>query len=265
MSSDQHIRSFSSLLGHAILLGCSLAALLLATGIVVPTAMTVMEPYGTEVPAFFAQAFTIHSACFHLVIPITVVGCVLLVVALLGRGPARWIAISRRVLAVLAGFVACLALYLLSSAGVAFKLASLDQMRETRFYKQSLEQFVLLEAAEGRFGKLRETFLKTRDIKMVEVRGASDFNNAEARERVSTLLDSLPRATDGAIKRRILATLCLFRERIRVDSSEARYLSLQATEAGAPSTQTHTEALQWIADHLNYDGWEPLPLFKLSR
>lgn len=242
-----------------------MAALWLATVVLVPTAQVVMKPYGTQVPAFFAQAFPIHTVCFHLVVPVAVCGCVFLVVALLGRGPARLIAASRRALALLAGFVACLSLYLLSSAGVAFKLASLDQTRETKIYKQTLDQFALLEAAQGRYAKLHETFLKTRDLKMVEVRGAADFNNAEARERITILIDSLPKATDTAMKRRILATLCLFRDRIRQDWYEARYLLPHATEAGAPLTNSHVETLQWIAAHLNQDGWEPLPLFKFSR
>lgn len=224
-----------------------------------------MELYGTQVPAFFAQAFPIHAVCFHWVVPVAVCGCVFLVVALLGRGPASLTAASRRALALLAGFVACLALYLLSSAGVAFKFASLDQTRETNIYKQTLDQFSLLEAAQGRYAKLHETFLKTRDLKMVEVRDVSGFNDAEARKRITTLIDSLPKATDITMKRHILATLCLFRDRIRQDSYEARDLLPHAIEAGAPSTNSHVETLQWIAAHLNQDGWEPLPLFKFSR
>jgi hypothetical protein len=258
-------RRFSPLLGHALLLACSTAALWLATAVVVPTAQVVMKPYGTQVPAFFAPAFPISDASYQLVVPITVLGGVSLVVALLGRGPARLIAVSRRALALLAGIVACLALYLLSSAGVAFKFASFDQRREMKIYTQALEQFALLEAAQGRYAEFHETFLKTRGLKMVEVRGAADFNNTEARERISLLIDSLPKATDTAMKRRILATLCLFRERIRPDEYEARGLLPHATEAGAPFTNSHIETLQWIAVHLNQDGWEPLPLFKFSR
>jgi hypothetical protein len=224
-----------------------------------------MKPYGTQVPTFFAQAFPISDACYHLVVPVAVCGCAFLVVALLGRVPARLIAGSRRALGLLAGFVACLALYLLSSAGVAFKLASLDQRREIKIYTQTLEQFALLEATQGRYAKLHETFIKTRDLKMVEVRDVSGFNDAEARERITILIDSLPKATDITMKRRILATLCLFRGRIRQDWYEARYLLPHATEAGAPPTNSHVETLQWIATHLNRDGWEPLPLFKFSR
>ena len=168
-------------------------------------------------------------------------------------------------LAILSGLVACISLYLLSSAGAAYKFGSNDKMAEIEFYKRMLNQFALLEAAEGRYDKLRETFLKTRDMKMVEVRSASEFNDAEAREQVSRLIGALPKATNTAMKRRILATLCLFPERIRKDSDEARDLPRHATEAGAPSTNSHVETLQWVARNLNKDGWDPLPLFKLSR
>lgn len=265
MSSDQPPRHLPTLLGQALLLGCSTAALLLASGIVIPSVEYVMKPFGTRVPVFFAQAFTIQRVCYSLVVPMAVGGVVFLIVALLGRGPARLVAISRRALAMLSVFVACLSLYLLSSAGVAYKLASLDQMAETKFYKQTLEQFALLEAAQGRYNQLRETLLKTRDLEMVEVPGASSFNAAEARERISTLIEALPKATDTAMKRRILATLCLFRDRVGKYSDEARDLPRHATEAGAPPTKSPAETLEWIAAHLNQDGWEPLPLFKFSR
>jgi hypothetical protein len=265
MSADQPTRRFPQLLGYALLLGCATAALWLATAVVVPSAQYVMGPHGTQVPAFFAQAFHIQTVCYHLVVPIAVSGSVFLIAALLGRGPARLVATARMALAILAGLVACISLYLLGSAGVAFKLASGDQMAETKFYKRTLDQFALLEAAQGRYDKLRETFLKTRDMKMVEARSAAEFSDAEARERVSTLIDALPKATDTAMKRRILATLCLFRERIRKESYEARDLPRHATKVGAPSTTSHVETLQWIATNLNKDGWEPLPLFKFSR
>lgn len=265
MSADQPTRSFPQCFGYALLLGCATAALWLATAVVVPSAHYAMQPHGTQVPAFFAQAFHIQTLCYHSVVPIAVGGSVFLVIALLGRGPARLVATSQMALAILSGLVACISLYLLSSAGVAFKLAGGDQRAETKFYKQTLEQFALLEAAQGRYDKLRETFLKRRDMKMVEARSASEFSDAEARERISTLIGALPKATDTAMKRRILATLCLFRERIRKDSYEARDLPRHATEAGAPSINSHVETLHWIATNLNKDGWEPLPLFRLSR
>jgi hypothetical protein len=63
-----------------------------------------------------------------------------------------------RALALLAGVVACLAIYLLCSGGVAYKLATRDQLGETKFYKRTLEQFALLEAAQGRYDKVKDVF-----------------------------------------------------------------------------------------------------------
>jgi hypothetical protein len=264
MSAYQPNRRFPELLGYALLLGCATAALWLATAVMVPSAQYIMRLYGTPVPAFFAQAFHVQTFCYYLVVPIAVGGGALVVIALLGRGPARLVASSRMALAILSGLVACLSLYLLSSAGVAYKVASSDQMAEVKLYKGRLDQFVLLEAAHGRYDKLRESFLKTRDFKLVEAQKASEFNDAEARKRVFTLIGVLAQADDIAMKKRILATLGLFRERVRKDDYEARYLLSHATEAGAPSSNSHVETLQWIAANLNKDGWDPLPLFKLS-
>src|SRR5688572_1211151 len=128
MSTDRPSRGFLELIGYASLLGCATTALSLATAVVVPSAQYVMQPLGTPLPAIVAPAFHIQTVCLHSVLPIAVGGSALLVVALLGRGPARLVAISRTALALLAGMVACLALYLLSSAGVAYKLASGAQM-----------------------------------------------------------------------------------------------------------------------------------------
>lgn len=265
MSADQPTRSLSRLLCDALLFGWATAALWLATAVVLPSVKHVMHLHGTRVPAFFAPALSIQTVCYHAVVPIAVGGGVCLVLAWLGRGPARLVIAARTALALLSGLVAGLALYLLGSGGVAYKLASIDQVRETKFYKQTLDQFALLEAAQGRYDELREAFLKTRDLKMVEVRSASEFSDEEARDRVSRLMGALSKATDPAMKRRLLATLCLFRERIRRDSYEARDLPRHALEAGAPATRSHVETLEWIAANLNKDGWEPIPLFKLGR
>ena len=214
---------------------------------------------------FFALAFHIQTFCYRLVVPIAVGGIVLLVIALLGRRHDRLVASSRKALAILSGLVACLSLYLLSSACVTYKLASVRQMAETSLYKRALDQLALLEAVQGRYDKLRETFLKTGGLNVVEAKDASEFKDAEARERVSILMGVLPQANDIAMKKQILATLSLFRERIGKDDYEARSLLSHATEAGAPSSNSHVETLEWIATNLNKDGWQPLPLFKLGR
>jgi hypothetical protein len=101
-------------------------------------------------------------------------------------------------------------------------------------------------------------------VKTVEVQSASDFNDAEARERISLLIGALPKTADAAMKRRVLATLSLFRQRIRKDSYAARDVPRYASEVGAPPLKSHLEVLDWIATNLNKDGWEPLPLFKVT-
>lgn len=264
MSTHQPQAGRLSLLGSALLLSCALAGLWLAAAVVLPSAAQVMQQYGTQIPALFSFGLIIRSQSYHFVYPIAFAGLVMLGVALLRRGSPRFVSICGAALPRLAGVVACFAIYLLGSGGVAWKLASLDQYRETRFYRQTLEQFALLEAAQGRYEKLREDFQEFRNMKMVEVRSPADFNDVEANDRISSLIAALPKSTDPATKRRILATLSLFRQRIHKNSYPARDVPRHAIEAGAPPMNSHVEAFDWIASSLNKDGWDPLPLFKLS-
>jgi hypothetical protein len=163
----------------------------------------------------------------------------------------------------LAGALAILSIYLLSCGGIAYKLAGGGQMRETRFYKAALDEFALLEAAQGRYEKLQDAFRKSQGMKMVEVRNVSEFSREEAIDRINALIRTLSTVNDPASKRQILATLALFRDRVL--DYPAREVPRHAVEAGAPPTKSPKEALEWVAANLNKDGWEPLPLFKLGR
>lgn len=261
MTIDESPNRRLPLFGYFVLLGCSLAGVWFAAGFILPSAQFIMQSHGTRIPAFFDFALRIQRPSFHAVYPLAIVGVVLFAVALLRRGRVGLVRACLTALPLMAGSVACVSIYLLCSAGVAYKIASGAQLGETAVYKRTLERFALLEAAQGRLEKLREM----RDMKMVEVRSVSEFSDAEARERISSLITALPRVNDTAIKRRILATLSLFRERIRRDSYAARDVPQHAAEAGAPTTKSHAEALDWIAANLQKDGWDPVPLFKLSR
>jgi hypothetical protein len=265
MPSDNSGNRYLSLIGSALLLALAIAGLWLATAGVVPSAHYLMQLYGTWVPVYFKCAIPIGKACYYSLYPLEFTGFALLVGALLRRKLPRIAAVCQTALSVLAGVVASLSIYVLGSGGIAYKLASDDQALEIKFYKKTLEEFALLEAAEGRFEKLVESVKRSRGLKMLEVKSASQFNNAEARERISSLVAALAKTTDIETKRRILATLSLFRDRVRTDSYQGREILPHATEAGAPPSKSHMETLEWIAANLNKDGWDPLPLFKLSR
>lgn len=264
MTDDQRHR-IPSILGSALLLAFALGGLWLATWVVVPSALYFVRLYGTEVPSYFRWAFDIYDVPLHAVRPLAVVGAMLFIFALLGRKMLRMSAFARPALTTLAVTVSCLTIYLLGSGGLAYKLASSDQLREIKFYKRTLEDFALLESAAGRFNQVNEAFKKNRDLKMVEVKGASDFNDSEARERINSLVAALPKVKDAAMKKRLLATLSLFRDRVRKDLYSARDIPRHAHEVGAPPMESHAEALEWISSNLNKDGWEPIPLFKLGR
>jgi hypothetical protein len=265
MRSDNPGSRYLSLIGSTLLLALAIAGLLLATDVVVPSAQYLTQLYGIRVPAFFNGAIPIGKVCSHLLYPLEFTGFALLVGALLRRKLPRTAAACQTALSVLAGVVASLSIYLLGSGGIAQKLASGGQYSEIKFYKRTLEEFALLEAAEGRFKEFVESAKRSPELKMVEVKSASQFNNAEARERISRLIAALPKATNIESKRRILATLSLFRNRLPPGAPYWPDIVPHAVEAGAPPSNSHAETLEWIAANLNKDGWDPLPLFKLGR
>ena len=261
MSTEQPSKRTLSFLGYGVLLTFGAAGIWLATIVIIPGAYSEKPAHGDPTPAFFDFARQISDGCLYSVGPIAFVGTALLIISLLRRGPARFVAGCQAALPLLAGFTACLAFYLLASGGLAMKLAMGDQMSAVNSYKRTLAEYALLDQAEGKLEKHRVGQLLFGKMKPVKVRSVSEFTNAEARERVASLVAILPEASDAQQKRQILATICLFRER-GISDYQVKNLPRYATEAGAPQTESAAEALKWIAANLHKDGWEPLPLYK---
>ena len=185
--------------------------------------------------------------------------------ALLGRGPQRLVAFCRVAFPLLTGVLACFCVYVLSLAGVTFNLANRDKEVEVMFYKRTLERFALLEATQGRFEKLLDLAHESKSAKVVKVADPSGFNDAEVRDRTSLLVKEIPKAPDLAMKRQLLATLALFKDRIAKDTYLDRKIVQSAMDAGAPPAASHIESLDWIAANLHHDGWDPLPLYKVTE
>ena len=263
MSAEKPARYIAQLLGLALLFAFGVAEFSLAYGVLVPTAMNQMKEYSAVVPAYFMPAFWMEDVLDKLFTPIVVAGCVLFIIALFVPGPPRLIANCRKAFGILTGVIVCLSLYLLGSAGVGSLQAYSGQRRETREYRETLQEFALLEAAQGRYEQIRESWRKTSNVKAVEVKSVSEFTKREAIERVASMMRALRRANDVPSRRRILASLSLFRDWCRDNSKDADDIARIVSEAGGPSGDSGAKALEWVAQNLGKDGWEPLPLIKL--
>jgi hypothetical protein len=259
-------RPFARVLGYAFILAGATVALWLAGIAILPMAqMMVQGPQFEEPPHYITFALSLEELAREAVWPIAVAGLLLIAGALIRRVPPKLAAVSRRALAVLTGLVTLIALYLLCMGGVALKVAVAHQMSEITFYRRTLQQFALLEAAEGRYLKVLASMRAEQRMKLVEVHSVNDFSDDEARERVSDLLITLAKTKDVAVSRRGLATLALFRSRVSGTPVLIRDVPRYAEAAGAPAGQSPQECLEWVAANSNKDGWEPLPLFKLTR
>jgi len=265
MPSNSLTNRILPLLGHALLLGCAIAALWVAVAVVVPSAQIMMRPYSIGFPEYFRFAFTISDACLESVCPLAITGIVLLLVALVGKGPARLLSACRVVLAMLAGAVSILSAYLLCSGGLGMKVANTAELGRIHAYEITLNHFVLLEATQGRYEKVLADFktLQVQGAKMVEAHSASEFDDEDARIRIGAIISLLSTTSDPAGKKQLLASLSLFRD--RVPASKGEDVLRFAVEAGAPPAKSYAVALDWIAANLNKDGWEPFPLFKISQ
>ena len=263
MSSLTRERHILPLIGYFAWLVGAIILLWFATAVIIPKADVFLRPYHEALPQYLQPAFRINPAIFDAIRFIAFAGIVLLIVALVGKGPALLVSGFREALGFLALAVSVLVAYMLLSGSVGPVIAAQDQTHEIHAYKLALDHFGLLEETQGRFDKIFEEFRKSQGAKIVEVPSVSDLDDADIRARIPALLSILAEETDPAAKKRLLATLYLFRGLLRPD--ETRDVPRYAVEAGAPTTNSPADTFQWIAANLNKDGWDPLPLFKISE
>ncbi len=254
------------LCGSWILLVWALIGIWIASGVVFPRAESLLvESTFPEMPGVIQFGLSVYSTSFQCIHPVAGFGLAVLIVALIGKGPKQLVRFCREAFPVFCILIACFSIYLGMVAGVASVLAADDLRVKASFQRRTLEQFALLEAAENRYEKVREALNHRSLLRVVEVGSVSDFDNVEARERIRLLVSALSQTTEIHMQRRILASLVLFRDRIPDDVSYLRDLPETAEKAGAPSLDSQAEVLDWLADNINHDGWEPIPLFKLEE
>lgn len=252
-------------LGHAVILAGATVALWLAGMTILPVAHMIVQQQRSVLPRYITFAFSLEEPAFEAKWLIAFAGLLLLAGALFRRVPPKLAVVSRRALAVLTSMVTLVALYLLCMGALALKVGMADQSNEVTFYRRTLQQFALLESAEGRYAQLRANFRAYQSLELVEVSSVSDFSEDETRERVGDLVGALAKTDNVAASRRGLATLALFRMRVADRPWLIKDVPRYAEKAGAPAGKSPQECLEWIAAKLNEDGWEPLPLFKFTR
>jgi hypothetical protein len=152
--------------------------------------------------------------------------------------------------------------YMMMSAGIGMRMASIDGTRMRRIYEQALTDFALLESAQNRYAQIKSEMELSERIRFIEVKSVEELSNQEAGSQISRLIAMVGKSSSPAVSRRLLATLALLRGKMIRGAHETRDIPRIAHELGAPQTTDAVDALDWIAQTFNKDGWEPLPLLK---
>jgi len=232
--------------------------------IIVPTAQTIMEDHHSSISAYFDAGFMLQDAVYHAFNPLIVLGGLFFLCGILFRRKTRILAACHAGLMSLGVFGLGMSAYLFACAGVGMRQATIDGMRMRQIYEQTLADFVLLEAAQDRYAQVKDQIEKSKKLILVEIKSVEEFSGPEILSNISRLIAMAETCPNPAVRRRVLATLALFRGKIRRGTNEARNIPKIASELGAPQTKDAVDALEWVSQNFNKGGWEPLPLLSLQ-
>jgi len=199
-----------------------------------------------------------------------ILGCLLLILALLPWIGKKWRWRCAGGLAWLAG-IAVIFAFLLGSASVTVNILGAQQpMFETLFYKRALQRFAILEATQGRFEKFQESMRRNDRIEYRTVSRLSEMPDQSRRERIKELLVTIKEHPTPVIQKATLATLSdiEFTDRVYPGtsrhflSSDERQLLLEtAALLAGRQFKTLEEAMNWVKEQPESDGWKRIPCF----
>jgi hypothetical protein len=280
MSNDHKPPSVWGLVAWELVFAAGMTAVWFATMILVPSAQTLVEDHSSNVPPYFAFAFELRHAAQLMMQPLIMLGCLLFIAGIVQRKKPKVVGVCQAGLMGMGLLGLIVGTYLLASAGVGMRMAAIDGMRMRRIYEEALTDFALLESAQNRYAEMK----LAEKIRFVAVSSVDEFSVQEARSQVTRLIAMVGRSPNQAVSRRLLATLALFRGKMKrgdsgslgipkfahesrnqfifLNDSESRDVSRAAQELGAPQTSNEIDALEWIAQQQGKDGWEPLPLLQ---
>lgn len=264
MSNEHKPASVWGLVFWALVFAAGMTAVWFAAMVLVPSAYTLMRDHQTSSPAFFAFAFDLDRAArAGLFQPVVGLGCVLLILGVMRRRNPKISTACKTGLKGMGLFGLIVGSYMLTSAGIGMRMASIDAMRMRRIYEQALTDFALLESAQNRYDQIKSDMELSENLQFVAVKSVDEFTYQEASHQVTRLIGLLGESSNPAVRRRLLATLAVLRGKMKRGDRESRDIPRIASELGAPQTNDAVDALEWIAQTLNKDGWEPLPLLKV--
>jgi hypothetical protein len=258
-----HATQFTILrvVGQAVFAAAALTALWVTAAAIAPKAEYIATLYKTTLPGwmsgpvFFSGWMTVFNVFLILSIAASIT-------ALFSKNLRQ---IASATLAFCGLATALCALYALVASGAALTVSFSNAMTKEASYKKTLEEFAILQAAEGRFEKLRDSVESARSMRFVEVGNITELSKEDQQTRLMALMSLLRGDASPATKKMALASTIQFREQIqRSRLLYAEPVLKAASELGVPQTADVQSFYAWLEPMMGKDGWNPAPMFRIE-
>ncbi len=155
-----------------------------------------------------------------------------------------------------------LAIFLLTVASAGMIFVNGDLYNKNRIYASTLNQFTLLESANGRFDQIQSLDAKLSSAKLIEVKDASALSEQQRGEQIKGIFYGLENSKDVTFLKQLLATSDQFRTSITKNPYREKSVLSAATLCGAPADNIDA-FYAWLEPKIGTDGWNNLPLHVL--
>ena len=156
------------------------------------------------------------------------------------------------------GASAC-AMYLLTVAAAGMIYVNGDLADKNRIYASVLDQFSLLESANGKFDQVQAFIAKMSSVRMIEFHAAASLSDEQRKEQIRGLVYGMKASKDVAFLKQVLATSDEFRTDIVKNPFDAKPVLEAAALCGAPADNIDA-FYTWLEPKIGTDGWTTLPL-----
>lgn len=247
------------LLATAVLAAGALGGLFIAF-CVLPKVEAAEADWHTLTPGWISSVAALTDYwmldAIYLLAALLVVAFVIACLPFVGESVRR---IARGTIHVQAWATAAAAIYLLVISAAGMIYVNEDLWQRNHIYACVLDQFSLLQVAEGKADQLQALKNKLLSAKLVEVQDPSSLTHDERTEQITGILYGLKSSKDPVFLKQLLATSDSF----RADFVSADFRSKPILEAAALCSAPATDInafYAWLEPKIGTDGWNKLPL-----
>ena len=248
-----------------IISGISLFGIWICTFLAAPRILALYADLHEQMvlPAPFSGVIAHIGLSLDLFWPCAVCVLVLAILALIPAVPATLRSVANLLAIVISVLLAASAVVLFASVLMAGNELYFAQAHRTRVFSGALEEFSLREAAENRMADVQRmaglTSLVQKRIESVE-----ELSSSERSNRLAQVIRMLQTSQSPDMKKKLLATLILFRHELANDKQKLEIVLSNAEALAGQSFSDSETFCSWLDQHLGKDGWDPIPLYTFT-